>query len=59
MSEILFLCVRNAGRSQMARALFNEIAREPGLALRAESAESPFGTSVGGQAPSGFRLSPE
>ncbi len=38
MSEILFLCVRNAGRSQMAKALFNKMARERGLTLRAESA---------------------
>ena len=42
MSDILFVCVHNAGRSQMAKALFDQAANERGLALRAESA----GTSV-------------
>ncbi|MBM3956740.1 MAG: arsenate reductase ArsC [Gemmatimonadetes bacterium] len=38
MADIAFLCVHNAGRSQMAEALFNRLAEERGLALRAESA---------------------
>lgn len=38
MSEVLFVCVHNAGRSQMAAALFNRVAAQRGLALRAASA---------------------
>ena len=38
MAEVLFVCVHNAGRSQMAKAMFNRIASERGLTLRAESA---------------------
>ncbi|MDP6063681.1 MAG: hypothetical protein QGI49_02680 [SAR202 cluster bacterium] len=38
MSEVLFVCVHNAGRSQMAAALFNRAAAERSLAMRAESA---------------------
>ena len=38
MSNVLFVCVHNAGRSQMAKALFNEVARERGLLVRADSA---------------------
>ena len=34
----LFVCVHNSGRSQMAAALFNAMATERGLGLRAESA---------------------
>ncbi len=36
--KILFVCVHNAGRSQMAAALFNRLARERGLDWVAESA---------------------
>lgn len=36
--RVLFVCVRNAGRSQMAAALFNALARERGLDWTAESA---------------------
>jgi arsenate reductase len=36
--DVLFVCVHNAGRSQMAAAAFNQIARRRGLRLRAESA---------------------
>jgi arsenate reductase (thioredoxin) len=35
---VLFVCVHNAGRSQMAEAFFNRIAQERGLAARAASA---------------------
>ncbi len=38
MADVLFLCVHNAGRSQMAKALFNHLAQIRGLSLRAESA---------------------
>ncbi len=38
MNEVLFVCVHNAGRSQMAKALFNKLATERGLSVRAESA---------------------
>ena len=38
MTDILFVCVQNAGRSQMAKALFNWMAEKRGLRLRAESA---------------------
>ena len=30
MSDILFVCVHNAGRSQMAKALFNRATDEAG-----------------------------
>ena len=36
--SVLFVCVHNAGRSQMAAALFNRAASERGLVVRAESA---------------------
>lgn len=36
--DVLFVCVRNAGRSQMAEALFNAVAAQRGLPLRAQSA---------------------
>lgn len=45
MAAVLFVCVHNAGRSQMAEAFFNAMAAERGLAHRALSA----GT-VGGKA---------
>lgn len=38
MSDILFVCVHNAGRSQMAAALFNRMAAERGMSIRAASA---------------------
>ena len=38
MSDILFVCVHNAGRSQMAKAFFNRRAEHAGLSMRAESA---------------------
>ncbi|MBI2172501.1 MAG: arsenate reductase ArsC [Chloroflexi bacterium] len=38
MSDILFVCVHNAGRSQMARALFNREAQRLGLPYHADSA---------------------
>lgn len=44
-THVLFVCVHNAGRSQMAEAFTNHLARERGLPVTAESA----GT-VGGKA---------
>lgn len=38
MSDILFVCVHNAGRSQMAKAFFNKFAEYTGISSRAESA---------------------
>ena len=38
MSDALFVCVHNAGRSQMARAVFDRTVRERGLLLTSESA---------------------
>lgn len=38
MVDVLFVCVHNAGRSQMAQALFNRLAQERGLPFRAASA---------------------
>ena len=38
MSDILFVCVHNAGRSQMAKAFFNRAAQQAGISLKAESA---------------------
>jgi arsenate reductase len=37
-ADVLFVCVHNAGRSQMAKAFFNQLAQENGLELRADSA---------------------
>ena len=36
--KVLFVCVHNAGRSQMAEAVFNRLATERGLNWRASSA---------------------
>lgn len=46
MSDILFVCVHNAGRSQMAKALFNRLAQEQGLPIRAESAGTEPGRHI-------------
>ena len=46
MAEVLFVCVHNAGRSQMAKAMFNRLASERGLSLRAESAGTEPGEGV-------------
>lgn len=44
--KILFVCVHNAGRSQMAEAFFNRIAAERGLDAVAESAGTAPGERV-------------
>ena len=46
MAEVLFACVHNAGRSQMAKAMFNRLAADRGLALRAESAGTEPGDGI-------------
>ena len=35
MSKVLFVCVRNSGRSQMAEAFFNQMAKGKGKAKSA------------------------
>lgn len=46
MKPVLFVCVHNAGRSQMAEALFNHLAHARGLELRAASAGTAPGPRV-------------
>lgn len=46
MKTVLFVCVHNAGRSQMAEALVNHLARERGVEVRAESAGTVAGEQV-------------
>lgn len=46
METILFVCVHNAGRSQMAEAFFNRLAQERGLDARAASAGTAPGVQV-------------
>ena len=44
--RVLFVCVHNAGRSQMAEALTNHLSREQGLDVRAESAGTVAGELI-------------
>lgn len=46
MGEVLFVCVHNAGRSQMAKAIFNDLSKKRGLQIRAESAGTEPATRV-------------
>ncbi|MDR3706929.1 MAG: hypothetical protein P4L33_01405 [Capsulimonadaceae bacterium] len=46
MKTILYVCVHNAGRSQMAEAITNKLAGERGLQVRAESAGTVAGTEI-------------
>ena len=46
MKTVLFVCVHNAGRSQMAEALTNHLAAERGADVRAESAGTVAGARV-------------
>lgn len=46
MRTVLFVCVHNAGRSQMAEALTNHLARERGLSVRALSAGTIAGETI-------------
>ncbi len=46
MKTVLFVCVHNAGRSQMAEAFVNALAAEQGLAVRALSAGTVAGERI-------------
>ena len=46
MTDVLFVCVHNSGRSQMAEALFNQMAAERGMGLRAGSAGTQPAESI-------------
>ena len=46
MKTVLYVCVHNAGRSQMAEAFTNALARERGLPLRALSAGTVAGEEI-------------
>lgn len=46
MTTILYVCVHNAGRSQMAEAFTNKLARERGLPVRALSAGTVAGERI-------------
>jgi arsenate reductase (thioredoxin) len=46
MTRVLFVCVHNAGRSQMAQAFFNRLAQERGMDAVAESAGTAPGERV-------------
>lgn len=46
MVRVLFVCVHNAGRSQMAEALTNYLARERELEVNAESAGTVGGKTL-------------
>ena len=50
MKTVLFVCVHNAGRSQMAQALVNHLAQKQGLPVRAISAGTMPGTQINPQA---------
>jgi len=46
MKTILFVCVHNTGRSQMAEAFVNHLAKERGLEVRALSAGTMAGEEI-------------
>ena len=46
MKTVLFVCVHNAGRSQMAEAFLNKMAVERALPVRAQSAGTVAGTEI-------------
>ena len=46
MKTVLYVCVHNAGRSQMAEAFTNQLAKERGLAVRALSAGTIAGEEI-------------
>jgi arsenate reductase len=46
MTSVIFACVHNAGRSQMAEAFLNRLAAERGLAVRGLSAGTMAGKSL-------------
>lgn len=46
MKTVLYVCVHNAGRSQMAEAFTNKLAQERGIAVRGLSAGTVAGEQV-------------
>lgn len=46
MTTVLFVCVHNSGRSQMAEAFLNKLAADGGLPVRAMSAGTEAGTAI-------------
>ena len=46
VKTVLFVCVHNAGRSQMAEAFTNHLARKRGLAVRGASAGTVAGERI-------------
>ena len=50
MKTVLFVCVHNAGRSQMAEAFTNSLAKERRLAVRGLSAGTVAGAEINPQA---------
>lgn len=46
MRTVLYVCVHNAGRSQMAEAFTNHLARERGVAVRGASAGTLAGERI-------------
>ncbi|GAB4460274.1 MAG: arsenate reductase ArsC [Armatimonadaceae bacterium] len=50
MKTVLFVCVHNAGRSQMAEGLLNHLAQERNLPVRGLSAGTEPGTAINPQA---------
>ena len=46
MKTVLFVCVHNAGRSQMAEAFANRLATERGMPVRALSAGTVAGSAI-------------
>lgn len=46
MKTVLYVCLHNAGRSQMAEAFTNHLARERGLPIRALSAGTIAGEKI-------------
>ncbi len=46
MKTVLYVCVHNAGRSQMAEAFTNKLADERGIDVRALSAGTVVGTQI-------------
>lgn len=50
MKTVLFVCVHNAGRSQMAEAILNDLATKEGLDVKGVSAGTRAGQNVNPQA---------
>lgn len=50
MKTALFVCVHNAGRSQMAEAFVNQLAKQRGLSVRGLSAGTVAGDAINPQA---------